>query len=93
MSIAQRSRVEFLGTDPQIVSLLETADRAAASDATVLIHGESGVGKTLLAERIHAHSLRTGSRFSRFAAWRFPTAFWSRNCSATHTTPQSAGRS
>jgi len=63
MPIAQRSRVEFLGTDPQIVSLLETADRAAASDARVLIHGESGVGKTLLAERIHAHSLRAASRF------------------------------
>ena len=63
MSIAQRSRVEFLGTDPQIVSLLETADRAAASDATVLIQGESGVGKTLLAERIHSHSLRAASRF------------------------------
>ena len=63
MSIAQRARIEFLGSDPQIVSLLETADRAAASDATVLIHGESGVGKTLLAERIHAHSLRAASRF------------------------------
>ena len=63
MSIARRSPVEFLGSDPQIVSLLETADRAAASDATVLIHGESGVGKTLLAERVHAHSLRAPSRF------------------------------
>jgi len=63
MSFALRSRVEFLGNDPQIVSLLETANRAAASDATVLIQGESGVGKTLLAEYIHAHSLRAGSRF------------------------------
>ena len=62
MSYALRSRVEFLGNDPQAVSLLETAKRAAASDATVLIHGESGVGKTLLAEHIHAHSLRAGSR-------------------------------
>jgi DNA-binding NtrC family response regulator len=62
MSFALPSRGEFLGNDPQIVSLLETASRAAASDATVLIHGESGVGKTLLAEHIHGHSLRAGSR-------------------------------
>jgi DNA-binding NtrC family response regulator len=62
MSFALRSRAEILGNDPQIVSLLETAKRAAASDATVLIHGESGVGKTLLAEHIHRHSLRATSR-------------------------------
>ena len=62
MSFSVRSRVEFIGNDPQIVSLIETANRAAASDATVLIHGESGVGKTLLAEHIHALSLRAGSR-------------------------------
>jgi len=62
MSFALRSGTEFLGSDPHVVSLLETAKRAAASDATVLIHGESGVGKTLLAEHIHAHSLRAGSR-------------------------------
>jgi DNA-binding NtrC family response regulator len=62
MSFSPRSRVELIGNDPQIVSLLETANRAAASDATVLIHGESGVGKTLLAEHIHARSLRADSR-------------------------------
>ncbi len=62
MSFALRSGTELLGNDPHVVSLLETAKRAAASDATVLIHGESGVGKTLLAEHIHAHSLRACSR-------------------------------
>ena len=62
MSVSPRPRVEFIGNDPQIVSLLETANRAAASDATVLIQGESGVGKTLLAEHIHALSLRAASR-------------------------------
>ena len=38
MSFSLRSRVEFIGNDPQIASLLETANRAATSDATVLIH-------------------------------------------------------
>jgi len=52
------SRVEFVAYDPQIVSVLRAADRSATSDATVLIHGENGAGKTVLAERIHARSAR-----------------------------------
>lgn len=63
MSVGVRSRIEFVGDDSLMVSLLETAARAAASDATVLIHGENGVGKTLLAEYLHANSPRAGSRF------------------------------
>jgi DNA-binding NtrC family response regulator len=62
MSFGPRSRAELVGSDPQIFSLLEAAKRAAASDATVLIHGESGVGKTLLTEYIHSLSLRASSR-------------------------------
>ena len=62
MSIEARSGIEFIGDDTQIVSLLESANRAGVSDATVLVHGENGVGKTLLAEYIHAHSLRAGRR-------------------------------
>jgi DNA-binding NtrC family response regulator len=62
MSFSLRPRVEIIGSHPQVVSLIETANRAATSDATVLIHGESGVGKTLLAEYIHALSLRASSR-------------------------------
>jgi transcriptional regulator with PAS, ATPase and Fis domain len=49
MSFSLRPRVEIIGSHPQVVSLIETANRAATSDATVLIHGESGVGKSLLA--------------------------------------------
>ncbi len=43
--------------------LLETADRAAASDATVLVVGESGTGKQVLAEHIHARSPRSDGPF------------------------------
>ena len=74
MSFSLRPPVEFIGNDPQIVSLLETANRAAASDATVLIHGESGVGKTLLAEHIHGHSLRAGSRLVTIRCVALPDA-------------------
>jgi DNA-binding NtrC family response regulator len=62
MQNSSRPRVAFVGNDPQIVSVLRAADRAATSDATVLIHGESGAGKTLLAERIHALSARGDRR-------------------------------
>ena len=34
MSIEARSGIEFVGDDSQIVSLLESANRAGASDAT-----------------------------------------------------------
>jgi len=72
MSLGVRSRIEFIGNDPQIASLLETANRAAASDATVLIHGESGVGKTLLAEYIHARSMRAGTRLVTIPCMALP---------------------
>ena len=41
----------------------EIARRVAASDATVLITGESGCGKEVMAQYIHAHSSRSDKRF------------------------------
>ncbi len=41
------------------------ADRVAATRATVLIRGESGSGKEVIAERIHAHSDRAGGPLIR----------------------------
>ncbi|MFN8059269.1 MAG: sigma-54 dependent transcriptional regulator [Vicinamibacterales bacterium] len=41
-----------------MTALLETARRAASSPAKVLITGESGVGKDLIARQIHIHSDR-----------------------------------
>ncbi|MBL8026769.1 MAG: sigma-54 factor interaction domain-containing protein, partial [Fibrobacteres bacterium] len=46
----------FLGDAPSIIKLRETARRAAQSDITILIEGETGTGKTLLASYIHEHS-------------------------------------
>ena len=49
--------------NPQMIALLETAERVAASEGKVLITGESGVGKDLIARHIHAHSRRSARPF------------------------------
>jgi DNA-binding NtrC family response regulator len=53
----------MLGSSAPMRRVFEMADRVAATDATVLILGESGTGKDLLAQEIHARSPRAGSAF------------------------------
>ena len=45
--------------DPKMQSILEELPRIGDSDATVLIYGESGVGKGLIASLLHDHSNRS----------------------------------
>ncbi len=55
----------FVGVSPAIREKLEIAERAAATDSTVLLLGESGVGKELFAEQIHLKSRRRDAPFIR----------------------------
>ena len=48
---------------PQMSELLKFAERAASSDAKVLITGESGVGKDVIARHIHINSPRRNKEF------------------------------
>jgi two-component system nitrogen regulation response regulator NtrX len=48
---------------PAMRALLELAGRAARSDAVVLLTGESGAGKQMLAESLHALSARSAGPF------------------------------
>ena len=48
---------------PAMMELLAMADRAAKSPAKILITGESGVGKDLVARYIHSQSSRSGAPF------------------------------
>ena len=49
---------ELLGRSAAMVRLREEIDTVAGSDLTVLILGETGVGKELVAQRLHARSAR-----------------------------------
>ena len=48
----------MIGRSNALLSVLDVAARAAQSDATVLIEGETGTGKELLARAIHQNSFR-----------------------------------
>ena len=58
----EESRAEsmFWGVSPAMAAIRRTLDKIAPTDATVLITGENGTGKDVLAREIHARSLRSG---------------------------------
>ena len=53
----------IVGSSPALQHLLRVAARTASSHVKVLITGESGVGKDVLARFIHCHSRRSSERF------------------------------
>jgi two-component system nitrogen regulation response regulator NtrX len=60
---AAEVRHEMVGDSPGLQKVREAIGRAAPTNATVLILGESGVGKELVARAIHRNSLRARERF------------------------------
>lgn len=57
----------LIGGDPAFRQALELAHRAASTPATILIEGESGTGKSMLAREIHDRSPRAGGPFIEMA--------------------------
>ena len=49
---------EIVGSSPALLDLLGQVERVAPTDSTVLIYGETGTGKELIARAIHARSAR-----------------------------------
>ncbi|MBU2892214.1 sigma-54 dependent transcriptional regulator [Colwellia sp. D2M02] len=54
---------EYLVKSPAMLKLLAQAKRAALTNANILLTGENGTGKSLLANYIHQHSSRADKRF------------------------------
>jgi two-component system nitrogen regulation response regulator NtrX len=60
---ALEMRHQLVGDSPAIRQILDQVRRAAPTNATVLILGESGVGKELVARAVHRSSQRARERF------------------------------
>lgn len=58
-----KNRFEIIGNSPSLNHALETAIKVAPTDMSVLITGESGVGKESFSKLIHALSLRKHGNF------------------------------
>ncbi|HNY65312.1 MAG TPA: sigma-54 dependent transcriptional regulator [Deltaproteobacteria bacterium] len=56
-------RTDIIGNSPALCQCLEGVARAAVSDASVLITGETGTGKELFARAIHENSRRSQGNF------------------------------
>ena len=54
---------EIVGASPALQTVLSSIVKVAPTDSTVLITGETGTGKELIARAIHKHSQRSGQAF------------------------------
>jgi len=54
---------DMVAQDASIQEMLRLASRVAVTDATVLLNGESGVGKEVVARFLHRHSMRADAPF------------------------------
>jgi len=61
----ERKFERIIGNSPALESVLEQVERVAPTDSTVLIQGETGTGKELIAHAIHNISSRCGRPFVR----------------------------
>jgi Nif-specific regulatory protein len=55
----------FIAKSPLIIDLVHVIEEVAKTNSSVLIMGESGVGKELFAEQLHLKSMRNGKPFVR----------------------------
>jgi formate hydrogenlyase transcriptional activator len=64
---------EIVGQSPALKRVLEQIETAAPTDSTVLIHGETGTGKELVARAIHQHSRRANATFVKLNCSAIPS--------------------
>jgi formate hydrogenlyase transcriptional activator len=69
---AERRFEQIVGNSPALESVLEQVERVAPTDSTVLIHGETGTGKELIARAVHNISSRCGRAFVKLNCAAIP---------------------
>ena len=55
----------FVAKSPQMLDIISVVTKIAPTNSPVLIHGENGVGKSIIAEQIHLKSFRHNDLFVR----------------------------
>ena len=68
----ERRFEQVIGDSPALEAVLEQVERVAPTDSTVLIQGETGTGKELIAHAIHNLSSRCGRAFVRLNCAAIP---------------------
>jgi formate hydrogenlyase transcriptional activator len=63
---------QLIGNSPALEAVLEQVERVAPTDSTVLIQGETGTGKELIARAIHNISSRCGHSFIKMNCAAIP---------------------
>jgi formate hydrogenlyase transcriptional activator len=64
---------QIIGQSPALKHVLQMVETVAPSDSTVLLLGETGTGKELIARAIHEHSRRKGRTFVKINCAAIPT--------------------
>jgi transcriptional regulator with GAF, ATPase, and Fis domain len=72
IKVFERRFEQVIGNSPALESVLEQVERVAPTDSTVLIQGETGTGKELIAHAIHNLSSRCGRPFVRLNCAAIP---------------------
>lgn len=72
MRIQYLNLTDMIAKDKTMINLLEVAKRVANVDTTVLILGETGVGKEEIAKFIHKNSMRAGKNFIKINCGAIP---------------------
>jgi formate hydrogenlyase transcriptional activator len=65
---------EIVGSSEKLLKVLSEVERVASADSTVLILGETGTGKELIARAIHKQSNRSSRAFIRVNCAAIPTS-------------------
>ena len=71
--LAEATSEEILGNSPSVRKVLQQIETVAPTDATVLVYGETGSGKELVARALHHKSPRSRNTFVKLNCAAIPT--------------------